>query len=560
VSGFGREIEEGFSLRTLRPKDGLHHAIAIASDGLTAVRVVRKSSRIEVRDIYRVPLDPRLDEVRWRDALEEAVAAMPSCFHRFPCTVLLPHLEPLAKWIEMPAVERHLLRETVAEAMEVDLPVQERDFAWEFVGAQEKEGKLGGYIFAERRAKLLPIFDLLASECVYPDGALLPLMADFSEMDRKVESGSVELQLCIGENCTSIGFVGGNRPYLRYLSYGWNRLLGGTGPDGLGETGSEFYGSVRSWLLEKKLPAEEKKEVEDRLGAFLDQLAQEVTQTELQYVHNFAGKHAGTVRLLSAMVRSERLEKMLGERLKGEVLPLDRSVLSLPVFAKKASECVDDLTWMRLIWACGGPMHSSADRSPFLPEYVEGKRFRELALRKTVTVLATLAVVLGLGLVWQRFNALFLTYEIKSTAGQRDREKDLYGKLHETDLLLEDLKNCFLSVDMIRQRQEDWLRLFSELETALYNVKDAWLTGFRVVSVRETIMEREPSVVHISGYLLIRVTHDGTAAGQVDRMNALVRNLKNCDSVLELSDILFPPQQGQLQPFQCRLTLNHGRF
>jgi hypothetical protein len=539
---------------------GPQRAVAIAPDELTAVDAVRRPNSFSIKGIYRVPLDPRLDEIHWRESLEKALAAMPSCFRRFPCTVVLPHSEPLLKWIEIPAVERHLLRDTLAEAMEIDLPIQEQDFAWEFLGAQEEEGKLGGYVFAERRAKILPIFDLMASECTYPDGALLPLMADFAEMERRAEGGAVELQLCIGENCTSIGFIGGSRPYLRYLSYGWDRLLGGTGPEGKGMGWSTFYDALDGWLLGKRMAEAEQKEVEGRLGAFLDQLVQEVTQTELQYVHNFAGRHAEAVRLFSAMAHSDRLGKLLGERLKAEVFLWDRSVLSLPPLSQKAADCVDDLTWMRLLWACGGPMRSSTERSPFLPEYVREKRLRETVLRKTTAVLATLAVVLGLGAVWQHVNVLLLHDEIKRSTWQRSHERDLYEKLHEADLQLEELKNCFLAVDTIQQRQEDWLRLFSELETALHNVKDAWLNGFRVISTRESVMERDPSVVHISGYLLIRGTHDLSAAGQADRMNTLVRNLKNCPSVAELSDILFPPQQGQLQPFQCRLTLTHGRL
>jgi hypothetical protein len=260
------------------------------------------------------------------------------------------------------------------------------------------------------------------------------------------------------------------------------------------------------------------------------------------------------------MAQSDRLGKLLGEKLKAEVFLWDRNILSLPPFAQKAANCVDDLTWMRLLWACGGPMPTSTELSSFLPGYVREKRLRETVLRKTTAALAVLAVVLGLGIICQGVNALLLRSEIKRTTWQRSQQEKLCAELRGTDLRIEELKNYFLAIDTIQQRQEDWLRLFSELEMALYDVKDAWLTGFRVMSTRESVMERDPSVVHISGYMLIRETHDPSAANHVDRMNTLIRNLKNCPSVTDLSEILFPPQQGQLQPFQCRLTLTHGRL
>jgi hypothetical protein len=522
--------------------------------------VDRKARAAKVTGFYHVEFDLRLDELHWTDSVAAALAKMPGRFRRAPCTVILPHLEPLAKWISVPPVELHLLRSTVADAMEVDLPIREDEFCWDFLLANSGGGELGGYVFAERRSSAAPIFDLMASEFTYPDRAIIPLMADFSELSRWAKSGTMELQLCIGDTFTTIGFSGGSRPYMRYLSYGWDRLLGETATEGNGLWGAELCEAVKKWLLGQEISADGEADVTGRVEKFLDGLVEEVMKTELQYVHSFGGKHISIARLISAMAQSPRLEKMLSGKLKADVQPFDRSVLVLPFFSHKFNGKVDDLTAMRLLWACGLEMRSPSRRSPFVPDSTLWRRGRERFLQRVSTALAAVIVALAIGLVGLNAKRLLVLREIHEIAVQRSQEEVVFARLREIDCKLAATKAQFHCIDSIRRRQGLWLQIFSDLQGAIIATGGAWLTDFRVPGKVGAPTEVDPATAHISGCLLIGEVNDNAAASVIDRMNGLIQNLRSCDAISEVSDIVFPPQQGQLQPFQCQLTLRTVKF
>ena len=536
-------------------KCGRYCAIAIGRSALTAISVERKIKSVKVDGIYRVEFDLRLDDVRWMDSIADALAKMPSRFRAAPCTVILPHMEPLVKWISVPPVERHFLRNTVADAMEVDLPIREDEFAWEFLLSTEGGGEIGGYVFAERRSNIAPLFDLLASEFTYVDGAIVPLMADFSELDRNGKSGKMELQLCIGDTFTTIAFSGGSRPYMRYLSYGWNKLLGVTATESNGLWGSELKNALNSWLLEKKLSVEVEAEVHVRVEKFLDTIVNEITETELQYVHSFSGKHAATARVFSSLAASARMERMLAERLKTNVLAFDRGAIFQSLSASKIANGVDDLTFMRLLWVCGLEMRTPSKLAPFVPEFIVGKRLRERILRKAASALAIAIAALAIGMVGLGGKKFIVGREIRAITLQRKQEETVYSNLHSVDARLAAVKHQFACMEAIRKRQGSWLVIFADLQDAIISTGDAWLTDFRSPGKIGTANALDPITAHISGYMLIKEAGGDTADGVINRMNQLIKNLRACESIAEVTEIVFPPQTGQLQPFQCLLTL-----
>jgi hypothetical protein len=534
---------------------GRYCAIAIDRSALTAIVVERKTKSVRVDGVYRVDIDMRLDDIRWMDFVADALSKMPSRFRRTPCTVILPHLEPLLKWISVPPVEPNFLRSTVADAMEVDLPIREDEFAWDFLLSTESGSELGGYVFAERRSNIAPLFDLLASEYAYVDGAIIPLMADFSELCHRSKSGKMELQLCIGDTFTTIALSGGTRPYMRYLSYGWNKLFGSAATESKGLWGSALQEAVIGWLGEKKVDQATGDEAKERIGQFLDSIAKEVAETELQYVHNFSGKHAPVAYVFSSVTASARLKQMLGERLKATIKSFDRSVLSLPLMATKSIEKVDDLTLMRLLWPCGLEMRTASRKSPFVPEFIVNRRATEKMLRKIASALTIAIAALAVGMVALVGKKLLVHHEIKTIAIQRAQEEAVYSHLRSVDGKLEAVKRQFVCMETIRKRQDAWLLVFSDLQDALTATGDAWLTDFRSPGKAGLSKELTQTTAHISGYLFIRESHDKSSEDVVSRMNQLVKNLRACSSVVDVCDIVFPPQTGQLQPFQCMLTL-----
>ncbi|MDR0428413.1 MAG: hypothetical protein LBG86_00020, partial [Puniceicoccales bacterium] len=165
----------------------------------------------------------------WWKSVAAALTKLPKTFCHFPCKLILPHTLPLVKCISHHSVSPSFRRSMIADAMEMELPIHENEFAWDYIPVEKSPSQRGSlsYVFAERRSQLEPLFDVLASAHIYPYDAVLPISIDlFTNLQRHTQEKGFTLQICIEENVISLVLNGGKQPYMRYLNYGWGRVVG----------------------------------------------------------------------------------------------------------------------------------------------------------------------------------------------------------------------------------------------------------------------------------------------------------------------------------------------
>jgi hypothetical protein len=516
---------------------------------------------LRLQNFYRAPVSGDFGDSGWWESVSNAISLMPNVFRKHPCSVVLPHFSPLLRWITVPPVERRLLRETLAEALEVDLPVQEQDFSWDFLDCGG-EGH-GGYIFAERKAALAPLFDLLAAMDVFPDGAAPPLMADFFTA-RQHTSKEMALQLCLGDAVSSLTFTGGVRPYMRYVHCGWQQLCApveGEEPDG--PSPEVILDALSTWLAGKEIDDEAlRRRFEGRRERFFAVLAEEIEKTELQYIHRFGGRHMEKLYLCSGAPDSERLRDLFGQQHQTQVVRMAPwMTIKMTRSSKKIAGEIDDLTWMRLLGTIGGDLGSQTAMAAFLPEFVLRRRQRSQYYRLATALVLFVWAILGFSSIYRFSQNQILESHLKDIRGRQAKVKVIALQMDALDSQREVMRMNFDRIDLIRRRQESWLRLFAELQEAMGESKDIWLEDFHMTNPRETAVGGESPSVALRGYALIRTPkQSGAGAKTVEQINGLFQRLRNTESIAEVADIALTPSEGYLQPFRCRLILRRNEL
>ncbi|MDR2576521.1 MAG: hypothetical protein LBC42_00495 [Puniceicoccales bacterium] len=559
--GLAEEVGEILAAAGARGSES-HVVIVLSPDELVAVCVRCQTDGFALHDFHRVAIGGVFGEASWWNALSAALFSMPNTFRRHPCTLILPEFSPLIKWLSMPKdVALHLLRATAAEALEMDMPMKERDFSWEFLPAGEN--LRDGYVFAERRAQLTPLFDLLATGNVFPDGAVFPAMADFAQ-GMCLASGDTRAQVCVGRHSISLLFWGGARPYMRRLPFGWNKLFDALpGEDGEEISKKNASASLHSWLKGREIEDEDLRvRMEGRIAAFLIQLSEEIEKTELQFVHRCRGKHIAKLYLCSEEIHSERLLQILSEKHKLQAVRMDLlPAMRMSRFLHRAISAVGDLTWMRILRTLANDLGKNATRSPLLPDLVIRRRIRSQCMRACVAALVFVWTLLGLGILYRNTQNHLLKNYLRETSSQRMLAKVRAQQVEGINAQRAVLQENFDRIDTVRRRQENYLRLFSELQTCLSAASDAWLEDFRMSNSREVVTKGEAPNVLVGGYLLIYNPEKYDSESQtLDRLNNLMQQLRNCESVADVIEINIPAREKYLQPFRCRLLLRHDEF
>jgi hypothetical protein len=506
---------------------------------LIAVRLLADEGQLLCREVHRADLAAGEE---WWPTLSKALADLPRSLHGLPCTLVLPHNLPLVKWVALPAVEPFLLRATLADALGLDQPFPHEDYVWDHIGASGD----GHYVFAEQRVQLAPIFDLLATAGFYPDGAIPPLMADFSRALRVAATRTSNLlHLGIGEGSTTLILTGGKRPYLRYVNFGWDRLFA----DGEGDLGGERWArALRSWLAGQKVGDEDLQRAAERRGMeFFTALHEEILRTEMHQIHHLGGKHFPEFFFYGSGDNSLLLQLLQEKyRAKGHAFqPEDHCTLARSVRARAGR--LDSLIWMRLLEA--GTFQGSVP-CPFLPQFI---RRRKLAAQVRGVATAATALLWGMLLVGIAYHGL----EGSLLAGQRQELVQAHSRatvLAKRYALVrkeeERLVENFTRIDTVRQRQENWLRLFSDLQTVLARAGDAWLEEFQLEGDRQSPHAR----IALTGKLLLPRDGDAAAREGLDRLLAGLQILRWVNAV---ENVVILPREGFLQAFHCSLVLQN---
>jgi hypothetical protein len=266
--------------------------------------------------------------------------------------------------------------------------------------------------------------------------------------------------------------------------------------------------------------------------------------------------------LYSSEIPSERILQLLSERHKLQAVrknPL--SMLSVTRSMRKDAFSIDDLTWMRMLRITTNDLGGVYGRSQFLPNTVFKQRIKAHCLRACFAATLFLWTVLGLGILYRSSQSYFLNGFLQQISAERVRAKVLAQQVGQIKAQRDVFRKNFDRIDAIRRKQENYLRLFFDLQDCLSSVSDAWLENFRMHNSREVITKGEQPSIYISGYLLVHEPDNPDVDSLVlGRFNELMQFFRSCKNIDDVTDINLLAQERHLQPFSCRLLLNRDAF
>jgi hypothetical protein len=513
--------------------------LSLTAGQLAAARIFIDEGQILGKEVYTAELAAGDD---WWTTVSKALAELPNTFRNRPCTLILPHHFPLVKWVTIPPVEPFLERATLADAIELELPIKRDDYAWDYIGA----GGGGYYIFAEKRTQLAPIFDLCAAADFYPDNAILPPMADFSRALRLARERDANLlHLCIDGTSTTLILTGGKRPYLRYLNFGWDRLFADLEEGG----GEPWQAALKNWLAGR--PCGEWQDAAERRGQeFFSALSQEILRTEMHQIHHLAGKHFLEI-LFHGSGDCSTLERLLEGKCRVPVrsfLPEEHCKFSRSLRARARQ--IGALSWMRLLEA--GIFHGSSP-PPFLPHFIQRRRFISQVHGLVVAATALLWGALTIGIAYHNAEHNLLERQRLELVKIR-AQACLLSKRNTLAMAgTERLVQNFSRIEEVRRRQENWLRLFADLSKTLASVEDAWLDDFSPEMPR--VPQLQIGRIAIAGRLLLGSKNEDDVAKE--RLARLLAGLQKLAWVAAIEDVAILPREGFLQAFRCVLVLRN---
>jgi hypothetical protein len=332
---------------------------------------------------------------------------------------------------------------------------------------------------------------------------------------------------------------------LRYLNFGWDRLFAPREGEANGE---RWERALQGWLAGQKVGDEDLQEAVQRRGLeFFAALHGEILRTEMHQIHHLGGKHFSEFFFYGSGDNS-LLIRLLEEkyRAKGNAFrPEEHCALVRSVRARAGR--VDSLTWMRLLEA--GTFRSSSP-SPFLPQFIRRRRLAAQVHGVATAATALLWGALLAGIAYHSAEGNLLAGQ-RQTLVQAHSQATILAKRH--DLARKEgerLAENFTRIDAVRQRQENWLRLFSGLEAALGRVGDAWLEELQPAGDKISPHSR----IAIAGRLLLPRDGDAAAREGLDRLLAGLRDLRWVNAV---EDVAILPREGFLQAFRCTLVLRN---
>jgi hypothetical protein len=422
----------------------------------------------------------------------------------------------------------------LADAVEMDLPIQTHALAWDFfpLNGYSTDKRFLSYIFAEQQSQIAPIFDMLTEAKIYPTGALFPLSIEFSSAVASVNGNS--LQLCLNSTVISMVFTGGDQPYMRCLPYGLDRVLGA-------ETDDK---DLQTWLRGDSV----EEEVEKKINEFLREVAKEIHICELYYFHHFKGKPFTQLRLCSngePMARvTEFLKKCLGRDV--DVVEIGKAEENQAIFGTCDSSALGDITRIHLAHGarmiCSDHMNCPA---ALVPPVVTQRQCR---VQRIVACFAIGVFACGI-LLLANFHRGTQNYVLqKQLAHMRqrlDQERIMATSAAKINGELLCLRTKLDRADWVRTCQGFWLGLFQGLQDALVEENGGWLDGLRTLATTPDALRE----IRISGNIL----------GAGDREKAIqlfLNQLEDLPFIASIADLTLATVQANIQPFHCKLVLS----
>jgi hypothetical protein len=427
----------------------------------------------------------------------------------------------------------------LTDAIEMDLPIKADAFAWDFFPLHEyaTDKRFLSYVFAERWYQVNPIFDAFLRAKIFPKGALVPLAAEFSSA-LAARSGNF-LQLCIDETATSLIFTGGERPYVRCLPYGWDRVLQ--------DRDDEVQWD--NWIKNK---CPECESFAAKAGNFFHELAKEIHTCELYYFHRLQGRPHRQMTIVSSRAGVEFWIRSLKKYLTHEPDIIHTSEgWAYPTFSH--GEALDEITRMHLFRGAEMIFNGSMDNpSAVVPRVVAQKR-RQFGY--FIAKIITCAVACGgllLGSLHHAVQNHVLRQNLTSMRQKTEEERTTAAAIGRLNGEIERYRICLERANKIYACQAAWVALFQGLQDVLVTKGNGWLDELRLMPVGTG----GPREITVSGHILA-----GEAEEILPKFRQFLEQLQKLPVVGSVGNlVLADGDRGVQQPFQCTITLNAKYF
>jgi hypothetical protein len=472
------------------------------------------------------------------ESLAAALAKLPRGFRGHPCYVILPKIHPFHKCIIHHPVSPDLRRIMLSDAIEMDLPIKADAFAWDFLPlhSYDTNERFLSYVFAERWYQIDPIFGAFLRAKIYPKGALVPLAIEFCAA--LAEHTGTFFQLCIDEATISMVLVGGERPYVRTLPYGWNRILRDEG----------IQGQWDNWV---KNNCAENEALAEKADEFFCELSAEIHTCELYYFHHLQGRPCTKMTIISSRPGPASWIKFF-KKYRTHEPDVIYSNESWEYSTCGPGIVSDEITRMHLSHGAEMIFNETMDNpSTIVPKMVMQKeRQSNRFIAKAVACIFACGILLFGNLYHTvqnqvlRKNLINLrqkTEEARATAISIGR---LNGEIDQHRIRLE-------RASKVHSCQRAWITLFQELQDILVDGENGWLDELRLM----------PSVVNghreivIGGCIL---------AGEDEEISSKFRQffeqLQELPTVGSVENLTLAERRRDMQLFRCTIALNTKYF
>lgn len=544
----------------LKPKkrwfDGCRNLqlLAIESHALLAIKLQMRGDSIHLCHLRRFPLEPSPDSAEWLEIALQKLLQLPSPFRRNPCVFLAPHFAPILKFVEIPRVENEWRRKTLGQALEMELPVRGEDYLWDSIPVQENSQREGSYIFAERRRRLQPLFELLSSINILPESALLPLEAEFHQLAQWGNTLPDQgMQITINEDYLSLGSFGGQRPFLRYGNGGWNRLLEAVAAET--QTSIIHLSSILDrWLARENLDNPTVESSFQKHGQeFFESIRQEMLRTELHYIRHLGGKSITLALISGSRPHLNRFGEWLKSQRKITVKGLDfGESFSFSRQSRREMAQLSSATRMHIYWAVQNSLcQSPSFPSPLIPEMLQQKLRRQQRQRFSHHLLLWISSILAIGCAC-RYGEIF---RLQSALQEKThRQAKLKVELREYQKIgdqLRQARNQWELSERIHWQQGHWLQFLNTLQRAIGIAEAAWLNDFQLIHSAQNGLPRLE--LRLRGNLLQRPEEE--LSRLQERLERFLQELEHSPLVLKMGELrIFPNKEYRLQ-FECILEL-----
>jgi hypothetical protein len=472
------------------------------------------------------------------ESLAAVIGKLPYAFRCRPCYIILPKIHPLHKCIIHHPVAADLRRIMLTDAVEMDLPIKASAFAWDFLPLHEyaTSERFLSYVFAERWYQIDPIFDAFLRAKIYPRGALVPLAAEF--YSALVTSAGNFLQLSIDEATTSLVFTGGERPYVRCLPIGWDRVL-------QGEDGEIQWAN---WVKNKCTGDEA---LAEKVDGFFRELATEIHTCELYYFHHLQGSPHARMAINSSRTGAEFWIKLLKKHLThgAEIIHTNEN-WECP--ADGPGDAPDEITRMHLFRGAEMIFNGSMDNpSAVVPRVVAQRKRQAQCFIAKVAACTVACGTLLLGNLYHTLQNHVLRQNLASLRQKMEEERTTAVAIGRLNGEVERYRARLERANRVHACQAAWVALLQGLQDILVTGENGWLDELRLIPPDAG----GPREITIGGHIL-------AAEGEevLPKFRQFFEQLQKLSVVGSVGNLVLAEGRDGAQPFQCTITLNTKYF